>query len=312
MNIEALAALKRKRDDILQLGEGDAEKVNTNLDALFISLKKLGVLLDAYEVDLTADVTGNLPLANLTGGTTGLVLMGNGTNAAPSYQANVPGIPVVGGETYTAGRRIYWWQHSTAAVGDSTLAGVGPAMTVTGGGVAPDTDGYWARPLSAAGGSCGGYLAVNVSMIDQLPKFIIRLRTPATITNRRIIIGLTETAGAIVNTDTPATATQKGIYLRYSTSVPDGGWVCQTVDSAGRTVSSTILAFAASTIYRIVITVSSLTSVSVDVNGTAATMTTNIPDTGTLLCPVFGIGVIGGAGSGTGSIDVESIYLESN
>jgi hypothetical protein len=214
-------------------------------------------------------------------------------------------MPVIGG-TAAAGKRVCWAQYAGAA--GATMASVGmAALTVTGGTNAKDTAGYWSTPQSAVGGSCRLSWPNAFTSVDLLPKLVVRLRTPATITNWRFLVSLNESFAG-VNTDTPSTTVQRGIYVRYSTSVPDGGWVVQTV-AAARSTSATVLAIAASTVYTITVTVNSTTSVTVDINGTSIAVTANII-TGVQLGAEILAGDLSGAAAT--QFDVESVYLESN
>lgn len=219
--------------------------------------------------------------------------------------ATAGGMPVVGSVQAT-GKRICWFQKPDAA-NSSNMTGVGvPNPTLTGGSGLMDNVGAWAKPTSTAGNACRCSAAAVFCRIDQLPKFVARIRTNSVITNARYLIGLNESIVG-VDTDTPSTTTQRGIYVRYSTAVPDGGWVVQTVNGAGRTVSTTILSIAASTVYEITITVVSTASINVTINGVTVNVTANIP-TGVNLGAEI---VARDLAAVTQAIEIESVYLES-
>jgi hypothetical protein len=230
-------------------------------------------------------------------------LDGTGAYSAPPDVS----IPLIGGVSpATTGKRVTWLQKGDA-VNSSTMIAVGQAAaTITGGSGVFDTVGFWARATSTAGNAARFSAASAFTRFNLLPKLIVRLRTNSAITSTRILVGLNESMAG-VDTDTPNTGTQRGIYVRYSTAIPDGGWVVQTVDGSGRTTSGTILAIAASTVYVITITTVSTTSVNVDINGTTVNVTANI---------VLGVSLgyevlVRDLAAATQSIEVESIYLSS-
>lgn len=216
------------------------------------------------------------------------------------------GMPVVGA-AQTLGKRVCWIQKSNNA-NNSTMLAVGcDAPSVTGGTGVRDSVGYWATPQTVAGGTAVVQMNQPFARIDLLPKMVVRMRTPTSLANIRLMVGMNE-FGSAVNTDTPATASQRGLYVRYSTAAGDGGWVVQTVNGSGRSVSSTILPIAVSTVYVIIITVLSTSSINVSINGTVVNVTTNIV-TGVDLSGQLMVADL--SGSVSQSMDVESLYLES-
>lgn len=216
------------------------------------------------------------------------------------------GMPIVGA-VQTTGKRVCWIQKSGNANVSSMLAVGCDTPSVTGGTGIRDNVGFWATPQTVAGGTAGVFMTQPFVRLDQLPKIIIRLRTPSTLTQMRFLMDINESA-SLVNTDTPATASQRGVYVRYSTAVPDGGWVVQTVDSLGRSVSATILPIVASTVYLITIAVVSTSSVNVTINGTVVNVTTHLP-AGVDLRGEFFVADL--SGSSSKQFDLESIYIES-
>lgn len=291
--------------DIEAINDHSPEDINVNLDVLFQDVAETITQLKAYEIDLANadDITGNLPLANITGGTSGQVLTGNGTTSAPSYQVVTAGIPVPVGSA-TAGRRVCWFQKANGT-NDSTLTSVGhAALTATGGSGIFDDDGHWGRPTSAVGATAR-YTGDLFTRTELLPTLAVRLRTSSSAANIRIRVGLTESSS--VDADSPTTGTQEGLYFRYSTAVPDAGWVAQSVAGAV-TTSASIVSFAASTIYYMTIVVNSTTSVEFSVNGTTTTITTNIPTATNLRPEILVRSLDAGA---VQSFDVESFYISS-
>lgn len=205
-------------------------------------------------------------------------------------------------------RFMAWMKNDTT--NNSTMTAVGAAALVTTGGSSTvDTDGIWANPTSASGSSCRASANVPVTTIDLLPKVIFRFRTPNVITTERIMIGLNEYVSSGVDTDTP-TNTQRGIYVCYSTTV-DGTafWrlLCRNTAGNSSRIDSTV-AIAASTIYTITITVNSLSSVDVTINGTTTNLTSNIPNTA---CPLGPEMLASALSAHTTYLGISSIYLET-
>jgi len=299
---------RNKKADIVQIDEGSPENLDQNLDSLFQDIARMAQRINAYSVNLATDVTGVLPLANVVGGPAGQLLTGNGSGVPASYQATAAsGMPVVGG-TAAAGMRVMWAQY--AGAGSATMGVAGCSVpTMTGGSGVLDNDGNWNRPLSAVGSTCRLSWFGFVTRMNQLPKMIARIRTPADIVSNagfRLSIGMNEAVTG-VDADLPSLTTQRGIYVRYSVPAADTQWCVQTVDSAGRTLSANITPIAASTIYVITITVNSLSSITVDINGVSVNVTANII-AGVNLAPEL----LARAGAGvTTSFDIESVYLQT-
>ena len=228
----------------------------------------------------------------------------NGTGA---YSIPAAGLPAPVGSA-SLGQRIMWWQKGNNTNSSSMDAVGQAAATITGGSGVFDSAGYWARPTGAAGGSARwDSLAFADSAL--LPILKVRVRTPSALANIRLVVSLNEYLAG-VNTDTPSTTTQRGVYVRYSTAIPDGGWVCQTVDGSGRSTSGTILAIATSTVYVITIQFTSTSNVFIDINGTSTNITNSILATGIAMGAELTAGALSGAV--TPSIDIESVYCTMN
>jgi hypothetical protein len=148
--------------------------------------------------------------------------------------------------------------------------------------------------------------------VDQAIKVVFRVKTYADITNVRFKLGL-------YNSDTMPSgdtiAPTKGVEFRYSTAIPDGGWVGVCGSGAAQTVSSTIAAIAANTTYILTMTSpvggASVTFTVSDKQGTllgTQTVSTNIP-TGTSL------GVNAGLATTTGVVQkamgISLFYMEA-
>lgn len=115
-------------------------------------------------------------------------------------------------------------------------------------------------------------------------------RTGADITNVRLWVGLS--ASAITDSETFATAGNGSIMFRYSTAVPDGGWIGQTCKNGGanHTETATVAAIAANTTYRLRIRYLASGTVFFSVNdGTEISVATNLPPTGSAYFPIFGL-----------------------
>lgn len=170
----------------------------------------------------------------------------------------------------------------------TTVGGTAATPAGTIGTTADASDGPWQTFTTTAvsGNQSGGNLLTNSStgsnfLMSWLPKLTFRVKTPATITSLRYMIGMS--SFAIGDSDDLALAGELGIVISYSTAAGDGGWVVRTSDGATTSTTGTLLAIAASTAYIFVIDVVSTTSVEIWMGTTeanlskVATVTANLP-----------------------------------
>lgn len=127
---------------------------------------------------------------------------------------------------------------------------------------------------------------------DDVDVWIDMMTDPSAVTTVRYSFGLS--SAAITDTETPGSASNGSIMLRYSTAASDGGWVGSTQkNGAGNTtVSTTIASIAANTLYRLRVRFvrSGTPTAYFSVNdSTEISITTNIPLTGSTYFLVLGI-----------------------
>ncbi len=241
MNIEL--STRKKMNDILN---ADFVRVNENFDRMSKDLLDMATALGDYEIDLTADVTGVLPLAN----------------------TDVDGIASelnITGYTPISTERRSCWLHCTPG----TIVNMGIAAPTETGAVGSNVDAtsVWRQYTSGAGaGAQAGHDMVTFVRIGHNPKFVVYLRTGATITGIRHWIGLS--SAGMTNADTHAAHC---LAFRFSTVAGDTGFIGVSRDGASQSVTAAMGTYAASTVYRL----------TCEFDGTTATFTVEAEAAGT-------------------------------
>lgn len=238
--------------------------VNTNFDQVCQDIVRLANALNAYQIDLGADVKGTLPGSRLAVASPTLLafLRDDGTFQIPPSVDNLQ-------------RTAFQQTRDNATTADqfpTTYFGVPSGAAA----VDAETTGAFVEYTSGAvAGNTAGWTGNNTFCIgSNFPIFEIRLKTGASISNVRFWLGI-NAAGTAPNTDTSNNA----IAFRYS-SATDAGWVGVCNDNGAQSVSSQIAAIAASTVYRLKFQVVSSSLVQFQVNGgTVQTIVTNMPAT---------------------------------
>jgi hypothetical protein len=136
-----------------------------------------------------------------------------------------------------------------------------------------DASSHWSRYTTGnvSGNQAGYRFSADWAWLDHLPKINAHIRTGSTVAAVRIMLFLSNVGGALIsNADDQHLL--KGVGIRYSSPFPDSGWVGWTSDGTTQTIGSLITTIAASTVYNVVIEVTSTTSVTFTVNGSTQTM----------------------------------------
>lgn len=262
----------------------NAESIQKNFEKIFRRLKQfdaglLGVPQDAADGDLVYFEDG--AWKSLAIGTSGqAVRVVSGLPAwddLPTLEPDYMGLVA---------------QNQWAWFGRATPLAVGtPNPTVTGtSALSNQTDSTYASQTTAGGAGSGAAL-IGVAGACQLqhdPTFNIFIRSGAAITTQRLFFGLTN--ANFTNADTPGGASQY-VAFRYSTPLPDSGWVGITRDGATPNTTAQVAAIAAATRYKLTIRVSGTgTTVNFSVNdGAEISTSSNLPAITTDLLPYLGI-----------------------
>lgn len=260
MNIELHT--RKKANDII---EGTSEMhVNENFDRMSKDVLDMSTALQDYLIDLTADVTGELPVANID------------TDALESTLGT-------GNFLQNAAYLRSCWMHATPG----TIVTVGIAAPTETGAVGSnvDTTSVWRQYTSGAGaGANAGHDMVTFVRVGHEPKCVIYLRTGATITGIRHWLGLS--SAGMTNVDTHAGHCAA---FRYSTVAGEAGFVGVFRDGTTQEITAALGTYAASTLYRLTIEFTSATACTFTVddvtNGTtaSASLSTNTPGSTTSL-----------------------------
>jgi hypothetical protein len=195
------------------------------------------------------------------------VLTNQGASNNPTWQDPSAGFPYIKQPTTEK------WVMSEWFAGSSTPQSVGWTGTSDGTPTSVvDSTSAWVRYTSGAvaGNNAGFRITADWNRLDHLPTLKCVLRTGSSILNLRYWIVLTNQTAALSNSDNQAAI--KGVGIRYSTGVPDGGFVPWTSDGSSQSIGSTIASIAASTSYAITIQVTSTSSVTMTVGGSSQTV----------------------------------------
>lgn len=177
-----------------------------------------------------------------------------------------------------AGKKTAWFQH---VLGTNSVVGCvfnSANLASTGADFSDAT--YFDLSVATSGTVCHASFNGLFCYTDHLPTFRCRIKTGSDLTTIRIFAGLT--AGAnFANADTQTSAC---VGVRYSTVVPDGGFVGIAFDNTAQAATATICTIAINTVYVIEIIVTSTTSATFNIysntNGTllgTQTLSSRIP-----------------------------------
>jgi len=181
-------------------------------------------------------------------------------------------------------RRNYWSIRAAAATYSQN--GIA-APTSTGAGAVTEANDtrstFVSQAIAATAGTFGGVRTTSFDLVrtGHDPVFEAVIKTGSDITNMRIYVGIFE--AGVTNTDDVAGAGTEAITFVYSTVRGDAGWRGLCSDGATQTLSGTIAAIAAATVYHLRIRVDSTAGIayfSVD-DGTEVAVSTTLPATTT-------------------------------
>jgi hypothetical protein len=181
-------------------------------------------------------------------------------------------------------RRNYWSIRAAAAT--FSTSGIAADTAVGAGGLTEANDTrstFVSVAIAATAGTFGGRRTTtfDLTRTGYDPVFEAVIKTGADITNMRIFVGLTNQA--VTNVDDHAGAGTIAVAFVYSTVRGDAGWIGLCSDGATQTISSSLAAIAAATVYHLRIRVDSTSSIayfSID-DGAEVAISTTLPATTT-------------------------------
>lgn len=280
------------------------ETVNQNFDKIFAELRRLTAVLQEYEIDLASDITGVLPAENFSMVTTLGATDPGSASKFLNEQGDFLTVSSNGGDA--SGIRTFFSTHVSHVWSDmgcltSTLAGSSALQVDAGGSFQRFTTAASANALS------GWRMTGAQAWPDHDPDYVYRIRTGSSVANIRMWVG----AFASLPAGTVDAPTGRAVGFRFSTVAGDAGWRGFYSDSASSlTLTSSLLAVAASTIYDMRIKVSDDgTLITFTVNGVSDTL---VPTsfTGANLTTLLQVGADGGGAARF--IDFCRCHVETN
>lgn len=225
-------------------------------------------LVTVAQGDLLYSSAANV-LSRLAKDTGGLrVLTNQGASNNPTWQDPSSGFPYVKQATTEK------WCQSEVLAGSSTPQSVGWTATNDGTPTSVvDSLSAWTRYTTAAGsaGSAAGFrITADWNRLDHLPTLKAYLRTGTSLTGVRYWIVLTNQTAAITNADDQHLI--KGVGIRYSSAADSGNWVGWTADGTTQATSAAITPIAVSTLYPIIIQLTSTVSMTITIGNATLTM----------------------------------------
>lgn len=275
-----MAIVKSKPEAIRGLNASDPrtmEAIDRNFDALFKALSRIESLAgEEPESPLpSAPVTGDILYFD---GTDWVSLPIGTSGQALKVSSGLPAWATLLAQSFLGLDAANLF----AYIARSTIYGIGATNGTSAGGtlfIDNQTDSTYVRcQTGAIAGNISGFDSnttdnAKLCQTRHEPTVYIVMRTYTDISNLRIWIGLTDANF----TDNDTQASGNHIAFRYSTVVPDAGWVASTRDGATQSTTAVGPALATDTRYVLKIRVSG-SSVFFSVNGgTEVEKTTNIP-----------------------------------